>query len=909
MRRPIGWIRGAFASAALALAGVVAAWAATPGGQDWVADPDEQFILDVNVRQLMLGDGVRAYSTPEGTCVVFGDLLTALDVPLKLDLQTGQADGWAFREDNHITIDRRAGTARFGKLQESIPTGAIRETPEGWCVNTDSLSRWFGIGVKPSLAGSILRLDSETKLPVELAVERQKRAALLAKRASQPVEDLPKMKLPYRMWRTPMVDVIVSAGATYNAKDGTEIRRSASLYAAGEVAKMSYIASLSTDGKGRPSNLRFNAYRSDPDGGLLGPLDATHFAVGDVQGVVSPLLPAALGRGVEITNRPVVNPVAFDRTRFEGDLPPGWDAEIYRNGLLLAFSAADGSGRYHFEDVELGYGENRFEIILYGPQGQTRSRYETINIADTQVPKGKTWYAASISQPGKSLLSWRYKDDSANSSQQLPDTFGFPKLQAVASVEHGLTKGTSAGVLAAMLLVDDQKLSFVEGSVRQIVGPVMMEGAVARDSDGGTAARLQLLGQIGRVNISAEAIAANNFPVEEWRERRYREARASIDAPFNIGRQPFAVHGDVRYRERSATKEMTTNARISTNFNGFNLTGTGGWTHQFDIPGRPSVPDQFDLGLIASGRIKKVRLRGEADFEVSPEKRLRYAMLSAYWSASDNADWETGIGYDGRQSRAIARVSHIRRFKAVALAASIEAGSDKSLAAGINLNFSLDPTPRGVRFTNQRIAGNGTVEARVFRDLNSNGRRDSDEPFEKDVIITTGQRTSDRATDDHGTVRVHGLAPNRPVAVGIDASSLSDLSLAPKNAVQLIVPRAGIAAQVDIALVGAGDIEAVIVKQDGRGYEGLDVELVDQTGKAVTVARSDYDGFLLFERVPFGRYTLRIASASAAAAKLSVGLDASIVIDPDHTVVRLGTLRTNRVDTIASVGSAATSLR
>jgi len=69
-------MRRAFAHAALALAGAVAAWAASPVGEAWTADPEAQFLLDVNIRQLRLGDGVRAYQTPEGTCVVFGDFLT-----------------------------------------------------------------------------------------------------------------------------------------------------------------------------------------------------------------------------------------------------------------------------------------------------------------------------------------------------------------------------------------------------------------------------------------------------------------------------------------------------------------------------------------------------------------------------------------------------------------------------------------------------------------------------------------------------------------------------------------------------------------------------------------------------------------------------------------------------------------
>ena len=132
MRHPLGWMRGAFASWALAAAGAFAAWAAVPVAPGWTANPDEQFLLDVNIRQLRLGDGVRAYQTPEGTCVVFGDFLTTLDVPMKIDLAARKASGWAFTEENRIDIDQAARLARFGKQQERISQGTIRETPEGW---------------------------------------------------------------------------------------------------------------------------------------------------------------------------------------------------------------------------------------------------------------------------------------------------------------------------------------------------------------------------------------------------------------------------------------------------------------------------------------------------------------------------------------------------------------------------------------------------------------------------------------------------------------------------------------------------------------------------------------------------------------------------------------------------------
>ncbi|HEU0310285.1 MAG TPA: carboxypeptidase regulatory-like domain-containing protein, partial [Sphingomicrobium sp.] len=403
MKRPTRWLRGALAHAALALAGAVAAWAASPLGSAWIADPEEQFLLDVNIRQLRLGDGVRAYQTPQGTCVVFGDFLTTLDVPMKIDLQAKKASGWAFHEDNQIDIDVGAGIARFAGQQERLTEGMVRETPEGWCVDSAALGRWFKLGVKPMTSGSVLLLDSEAKLPVELAIEREKRAARI-RPAALPLEGLPKVKLPYRMWRAPALDFVVNAGVTYQASTGTRVDRRASVAAAGEIAHLSYDAMLSTDSEGRPESLRIHGYRSDPDGGLLGPLNATHFGFGDVQGLQSRLVQGSSGRGVEVTNRPLINPVAFDRTRFEGDLPAGWDAELYRNGELLAFSRSNGAQRYVFEDVPLLYGDNRFEIITYGPQGQTRSRLEYLNVGEQQVPAGQTWYWAGIGQPGKNVL-------------------------------------------------------------------------------------------------------------------------------------------------------------------------------------------------------------------------------------------------------------------------------------------------------------------------------------------------------------------------------------------------------------------------------------------------------------------------------------------------------------------------
>ena len=878
---------GAIALLGLSCAGAVSAPAATPVADSWAADPEAQFLLDVRLRSLRLGDGVRAYQTPEGTCVIFGDFLNAVDVPLKIDLAAKKAVGWAFKEEHRISIDAASGVVTYGKTTESISKSAIRETPEGWCVDSASLAKWFGIGVKPKTNASALVLESEAKLPVELAIEREKRAAKI-KPAKFDLSTLPQVKLPYRMWRAPALDFVVSGGATYRARDGVKVDRSASVYAAGEIARLSYDAQISTNSKGVPNRLRLHAFRSDPEGGLLGPLKATHFGVGDVEGLDLGLGGAGVsGRGAVITNRPLFNPTAFDKTRFEGDLPVGWEAELYRNGELLAF-ARPTSGRYAFEDVQLLYGENQISIVLYGPQGQIRTREEMVNVGQDNVPPGKTWYWAGANQPERDVIAFRSS----------PEALLLPNAQAAVSLEHGVDERTSVGAIARAMLVGDEHVTFVEGSVRRSIGPALVEVAGGWESGGGRAARAQFAAKFGKVNVNGEAVVTSNFHLDGQPRRSVKDFRLSADAPITLGRTFVAAHYDVRLTKYSnSSSQLEAAARLSTTLRRFNLATDLRYRRQFASGLSP--PGQFGVSLIGSGGIGNVRLRGSSTMEVAPDARFRAAELSAYWSASERVDWEGALAYEASAKRARARISHVRRIDTMAVSVTGEAATDGSVAVGFNLNFSLDPGA-GLNLSRQPLAAAGAVRARVYRDRNDNGVRDPSEPFEKGTLVTTGTRVSAKPTDERGMVLVGGLATYTPVAVGIDASSLSDPNLVPKKALQVVVPRPGVPAQVEIGLVGGGEIEGAVVKSGGIGFEGLTLELLDEAGRVVATTQTDYDGYFLFERAPYGRYIIRVAEGSAVAAKILPDLNAKAEVTEDRSTARIGAIPVTPIPQIAS---------
>jgi len=888
------WLRKTTVLLALS-AGSLAAPASSPATVPaWTADPDEQFILDVNIRQLRLGDTVRAYNPPEGTCVVLGDFLAALDVPMRIDLTQKKASGWAFKESNRVVIDYAAQQASYGAHKtEPIAPGTVRETPEGWCVQTEALARWFGISVKPMTSGSVLMLSSDQKLPVETAIERQQRAARIH-HASFDLSSLPQVRLPYRMWRAPALDFVVSGGITYRANDGMRVDRQSSVYAAGEIAHLSYDAQVTTTNKGKPSLLRLRAFRSDPDGHLLGPLKATHFGFGDVESFDSSLTgTVAAGRGAIVTNRPLTARTAFDRTRIEGDLSTGWEAEIYRNGELLGFAKADSSQRYVFDDVQLLYGENKIRVILYGPQGQVREREQIYNVGFDNVPKGKTWYWIGANEPGRDLVTL----------EKPPDDLQQPKAQATASVEHGLDARTSVGVLARAMLVGDQRLTFVEGTVRRSVGGALIEVSAARESNGGSAAHTQILGKIGSVYVNAEALIANDFHLRGGKEESLREGRVSLDAPLKLGKTIFPAHVEAHLIDRTdGSKVLETAARLSASIDRFNL-GTELRYRKDYVTAGPAPPGELKLGLLGSGHIGNVRLRGETDFDITPGARFRSAEISAYWTATEHGDWEAALAYDGQAHRARARLTHILRLDSMAVALSGEAASNGDVAVGFNLNFSLDAR-HGITLSRRPLAQGGMVHATVYRDLNDNGVLDTGEPLEKGALITTGSRQAERKTDANGSVTIGGLTAYEPVPVGIDITSLNDPMLTPEKALQVVVPRPGIPANVQIGLIGGGSVEGALIKSAELGFEGVDLELVDSAGKVAGTARTDFDGFFLFERVAYGRYTLRISAASAEAAKIGIDLGARVEVSADHTVVRLGSLHPQLPARIAAAGLA-----
>ncbi len=876
--------------AGLALAGLVPTGAQAVDSQPvslandgWAPNEDDSWLFDLRSGQYRLGDGVRGYQTPQGVCVDLADIVLALDLAVRVDKKLRRATGWVFDERRSLTIDRDAGEVRAGSQSFRLSATMIRDTPAGWCVDLDSLNSWLGVPIAADLSNAVLRIDTKDKLPFQLAAERRARAAGIRPAAQFDLASLPQASRPYQTWATPSVDVVASAGFVSDKRAGSYVQGRYEIFAAGEVIGQSFDARLSSDNKGVPDSLRMRLYRTDPEGRLLGPLKATHYAAGDVSllstGIVASSAP---GRGAVVTNRPVERPDSFDKTDFRGDLPAGWDAELYRNGQLLAFTSPNGDGRYEFLDVPLQYGSNRFEIVLYGPQGQIRREIKQVQVGMDSIPPQQTWYWAGFAQEDADLIEF-------GGRRRGPFRRGW---RGTLGAERGLDARTSIAAYAHSLMIEDVRRNYAEVALRRSLGPTLLEVGGSYADDRGGAVRASWLAAFGETYVRADAMRGwNGFVSDRFLGNINGLYSISVDQAVKLGRTVLPLHFDVRQIDRrSGIASLEASARASASFRALTFTGQLDWSRT-KVPIGPDPPDNLTASLLANARIGRVRVRGEARFALSGDSSDTRVALIGEWAGKGDAEWRAELGYDRGFDRARVGAGYTRRFNRLQLSAFGEVASDGSLAASLSLAFSFGPKPNGGwRVSSEKLASRGQVIADVWMDDNGDGIRQPGEAPLAGVPLTAGHGFIDAATDQQGQATIDGLEPFRPVLIGIDAGSLPDPYVQPALPGVVVSPRPGVATRVSLPMAAAGEIEGVVRRDGGNPIEGLSLELVDAEGRVRAKTLTEFDGYFLFESVAYGRYTVRLGQTSAAALRLDSNFAMAAMPGKATPRVRLGAL-------------------
>jgi hypothetical protein len=685
----------------------------------------------------------------------------------------------------------------------------------------------------------------------------------------------------------------VVARADYRSGPGTSrLNTKYEVFASGEIARASFDMRLASDEDGVPESLRVRAFRMDPDGGLLGPLKATQIIAGDVDMLSGNLAGSpGVGRGVFLSNRPLQRSDRFGTTILRGTLPLGWDAELYRNGQLLAFQGDSPDGRYEFE-VDLVFGNNLLEVVLYGPQGQIRRETQNIPVGQGAVSPGKMEYWAGVIERDHDLISF---------GRPPPGLRLGEGWQYAAGAQYGLDRRTVIGANAHSLFLDAKRRNYAELNVQRAVGPVLLNLSAAQEFGAGRVYRIDLLGKLGKFNIQAESFLTDGAFRSGLVDPNDKSAHSvQVDTIFKLGRTPLPISAGYRrttQRDGREVNELLTRASLILP----RVALTGFVIHR-DTQGGNTAEDGTRVGLLANTRFLGLSARGEATYRLNgAQKGLDSASVTLEKALDDRSDLRLDIEHSTRSGVTEFEAGYVRHFKQLALRGGASVNTRGAIGAALAVSFSFGPDPLdgGWRMSSDKLAQRGQAAVAVFLDENGDGRRSPDEEALEGVGITAGQHGSAAPTNARGHAFVEGLSPYEKVLVSVDESTLPDPFLMPRGKGIVVTPRPGVPAVIELAVAPTGEVEGLITGPEGTPLAGVRLELVDAGGETIAQTLSEYDGFFLFDRVVYGEYRLQLAEDSEKALGTAGDLATGVEVSLEQTVARLGTVRLRKAATLA----------
>jgi hypothetical protein len=850
-----------------------AAAAATPTAAAAKPSPKTEanlILLEVRLRDQLLSDGVTAYEIGRRVFLPLGEMARLLTLAVRVT-EEGRASGYILREDRNFSLDVPEGAVHAGGKREELDRSRVKVEAEDIYVDSQLLARWLPVDLDVDMPSLSLKVRPREPLPLEERLARRQRGNLPGNQGARTDPGYPRLAAPYRMAGVPFVDQTFGVTTSGNGASSAGGRRrtdtSYTAYLTTDLLGMEAALYANRNSVDRSTALRLTLGRNDPAAGLLGPLHARTALFGSVAvpGVANISPSSATGNGVAVSNRPLNQPTSFDRHTLQGDLPPGWDVELYYNEALVGFQQSRPDGKYIFPDQPLAYGPNDFRLVFHGPLGQLRVERQSFLLEEAAVPRGEVFYDVAAHR----------------------DQYGRPR--ALAQFEWGLSDYLNAtGGWQRVPLADGSEQGYANLGLRGYLSSFILSGDVARADDGGRLAQLALKTRVGNIALSASRARLDGFtsaffaPTSDPVRTRDDLRAEGVVAPGGSMFFPLAL--DVKRDILASQKEnVSAEGRISAYHDGTAVSNALRWQ---SLGGARVADGQLQV----SRRVAGIGLTGQLQYQIKPLRELGSAVVSADSYLADGYLVNLGLArvFATRETRLSGALN--KSLGSFGLGVNGFYSTRHEYGAGVQFFMAMGLEPRNARVMTeaQPMANTGSASIRVFLDKNLNGRMDEgDEPI-KGVGFTVNGGNHLARTDADGIAYLSRLPPHQNVDLALDPSTLEDPQWQPQLKGVRIVPRPGTINQVDFAVAITGEIDGTtyyLSKGKSRPIGDLRLELVDAGRKVVASMGSSSDGYYVITGVLPGEYLLRVAPDQLKRLGLSDTGMHMIKIGPDGTVL------------------------
>ncbi len=690
-------------------------------------------------------------------------------------------------------------------------------------ISLSTLDRAFDVGSTMSWADLSVLVARSRSLPVVRRTRRERRRARLAR----PDESLPAQLILQRpssiadgavlQWsinaptNAPVDNMAMDLGAGTKLLDGS--------------LELRYQRNNSPNGA--TSNMRGSWSRAWTNSSVV-----RQVRLGDV---VSNGLRARSVQGVVITNAPFIRASEFDVDAVLGNLPVGWEVELYERGRLRAWHEVDTRERYQMP-LQLRYGQNAFQLVLYGPGGEVIRETRTIRVPFSRLPAGKFEYGIAggrcRGRDCQGLLSTdvRYGVSSRITVQAGSDYFwreALPGLWQPYAV-------VSASLLPSLNITGEGVLnSRARGAVALEPSPNFRldVGHTLFDPNGTISGRT-----LNERNRTEGALT--------WRPGGSRSVYVRLDGMHSTG-------PDIkRTLQRVTLSSYLWRIRLQSSV-------------RYDVSERAGVPTMDRSGIDFTARttlngpaswLRATNIRAAVGIDRNEGLAALRAGIGRQIAKKVRFDIDVGWFQDGGYTIDVGFNTLLPGPRFGARNHTSSEGTNSGLMY-VDGSMIVDPDSRVLHFSDGRDLGRAGIAGSVFFDENANGVKDEGEGGLEGIPVHVGGWFDQ--TDENGRFKAWDLFPFQQSTITVDSLAFDDPRLVPTATRISVTPTPNSFQSIDIPVVVGAEISGYVVFEDAV-LGGVPILLHDLASDRVFQLETFSNGVFYRIAVPPGEYEIRI---------------------------------------------------
>lgn len=391
---------------------------------------EELLLLDVKLNSDYVASSIDAFPHQDRTLIAIEPLFDSLNI--NYQLHTDQLIVW--KEDIKYTLPlSKLVTGDFLKQIASAQTESLWAN-DGFYLFIDdkTLANFFGVSIEVNKFQLRILIKTEIYLfPIQkVEIQRQQRILEMSAEVRETKEKIaPEITIPdqYRLLTVPHGRI----SAFLDLKDSDQ----KNLMSVQLNSDLLYHSADLTLGKVNndelSTRLKLSRYKTKPDDYILGAFDKYSF--GDISGYSNNLTTRTnSGLGAQFDQAPEDFRRRNLAITIEETAPPGWEAELFHNNRFISVATVPDNGLLILNDVLTEYGNNYYQIKLYGPYGETEIIEKYVDLTKNALSKGGMAYNLYALDRNHRLI-----DDDSNLDRGLTDFGG--------TFDYGISDGWQLG--------------------------------------------------------------------------------------------------------------------------------------------------------------------------------------------------------------------------------------------------------------------------------------------------------------------------------------------------------------------------------------------------------------------------------------------------------------------------------